>query len=381
MMHNGVPSALLAALLFGASTPLASLLAGRIAPVTLAGILYAGSGCGLAVWFFLRATLAARRARRTAAQPQARATAQDRPTRLCRSDLPWLAGAIAAGGVAGPVLLMMGLTHTPAASASLLLNMEGVFTALLAWCVFRENVDRQIFFGMLCIIAAGVLLAWAPQAAGSGVAGSAAGSAAGSTPGAATGTLLILGACLCWAIDNNLTRKISASDPVQIACIKGLVAGVVNLSIAAALGLPMPPLLPVLAAAAVGFCGYGLSLVLFVMALRQLGTARTGAYFSVAPFAGAAMSILLFGILPAPLFWLAAALMGVGLWLHLREHHAHLHVHAPLHHAHAHTHDAHHQHAHGPDWDGSSPHSHPHQHALLSHSHAHYPDIHHRHPH
>jgi drug/metabolite transporter (DMT)-like permease len=350
-MHRGVIYALLAAALFGASTPFAKLLVGTVPPIALAGMLYLGSGLGLLAWLVLRAVR--------------RRNDQDQPAGLTTPDLPWLAGAILAGGIAGPVLLMIGLTLTPASSASLLLNMEGVLTSMLAWFVFKENFDRRIFIGMLFIVAAGILLSWEQVPA----------------LGVPAGALAIVGACLCWAIDNNLTRKVSASDAVQIACAKGLVAGVVNLGIAAMLGVRMPAGPAMLGAAVVGLSGYGLSLVMFVVALRHLGTARTGAYFSAAPFVGAVLSLLLLREIPSAAFWLAAALMGIGIWLHLTERHEHEHEHEPLTHAHAHVHDAHHRHEHDFEWDGTEPHTHPHRHAPLRHTHAHYPDIHHRHEH
>jgi drug/metabolite transporter (DMT)-like permease len=218
---------------------------------------------------------------------------------------------------------------------------------------------------MLFIVAAGVLLSWEQVPA----------------LGVPTGALAIVGACLCWAIDNNLTRKVSASDAVQIACAKGLVAGIVNLGIAAMLGFGMPGAPAMLGAAAIGFSGYGLSLVMFVMALRHLGTARTGAYFSAAPFVGAVISLLMLHEIPTPGFWLAAGLMGIGIWLHLTERHEHEHEHEPLSHTHAHVHDEHHRHEHDFEWDGTEPHTHPHRHAPLRHAHPHYPDIHHRHEH
>lgn len=350
-MHTGVIYALLAAVLFGASTPFAKSLVGQMPPVTLAGVLYLGSGIGLLVCYAVRAVV--------------KRHAQDKPVALTRRDLPWFAGAVAAGGVAGPLLLMAGLGSVSASSASLLLNMEGVLTSMLAWFVFKENFDRRIFIGMLLIVAAGVLLSCDQKPAA----------------GMPWGALAIVGACLCWGIDNNLTRKVSASDPLQIAGTKGLVAGAVNLAIGLALGGAMPETRTVLLAGVVGFCGYGLSLVLFVLALRQLGTARTGAYFSAAPFAGAALSLVMLGEVPGALFWIAAALMGGGIWLHLTESHAHEHEHAPLSHAHKHSHDEHHRHAHDFDWDGVEPHAHAHQHTPLRHSHPHYPDIHHRHGH
>lgn len=349
--QKGVIHALLAAVLFGASTPFAKILVGQMAPAMLAGVLYLGSGIGLLACYGVRAL--------------ARRDAGNQPVTLTRRDMPWFAGAVAAGGVAGPLLLMLGLTRVAASSASLLLNLEGVLTSLLAWFVFRENFDRRIFIGMLLIVAAGLLLSW-DQAPATGL---------------PWGAIAIAGACLCWGIDNNLTRKVSASDPLQIAGAKGLVAGSVNLAIGLTLGGVLPAAPTLLLAGLVGFCGYGLSLVMFVLALRHLGTARTGAYFSAAPFAGAALSLALLGEVPGTVFWIAAALMGAGIWLHLTESHGHEHDHEPMEHAHTHRHDAHHQHEHDSDWDGIEPHAHLHRHAPLRHRHAHYPDIHHRHEH
>lgn len=351
MAPTGVGYALLAAALFGASTPFAKILVEEMAPVLLAGVLYLGSGVGLALWFGLRSLL-----------PSGKYTAQ---ARLGKADLPWLAGAILAGGIVGPVLLMAGLTSTPASSASLLLNMEGVFTALLAWFVFKENFDRRVLIGMLLIVVAGILLSWQESL----------------QVGYPLGALAIVAACLCWAVDNNLTRKVSAGDAVEIAAIKGLVAGGVNLAIAFMLGLHIPLDGMLLVAALVGFCGYGLSLVLFVLALRHLGTARTGAYFSTAPFVGAVISLLMLGESPDTAFFLAGGLMAIGIWLHVTERHSHPHEHLPMRHAHAHRHDEHHQHEHDFPYDGAEPHVHAHEHARLSHTHRHFPDIHHRHGH
>ena len=340
--------ALAAALLFGASTPLAKLLGDSTSPVLLAGLLYLGSGVGLALLMAVRRALGR----------------GDAVGGIPRRDVPWLAGAIVAGGVLGPALLMAGLATTAAAPAALLLNVEGVATALIAWLVFKENADRQIVLGMLLIVAGGVLLAWQPG--GTGV---------------APGALLIVAACLCWAVDNNLTRKISANDALLIACLKGLCAGVVNTVLGLSGGAALPAAAPLAAMLAVGFAGYGLSLALFVVALRSLGTARTGAYFSVAPLFGVLIAFALWPQPPAWAFWPAAALMAIGVWLHLRERHEHPHTHTPMAHAHPHSHDAHHRHAHEFAWDGAEPHTHPHAHVPLTHAHAHYPDIHHRHPH
>lgn len=346
-MHRAaIVYALASAALFGASTPLAKLLVGEVQPLALAGLLYLGSGIGLLAWFLLRKR-------------------DERATNLSRADLPWLAGAILAGGVVGPALLMYGLTRTDGATASLLLNLEAVLTASIAWIVFRENVDRRVFLGMAAIVAGGAVLSWDEMPRAGGLAG----------------PLLIAGACLAWAIDNNLTRRVSGGDAVTIAGLKGLVAGAVNLSLALFQGASLPGPGILASAAAVGLFGYGISLVLFVVALRNLGTARTGAYFSVAPFFGAALAVLVLRESPSVAFWIAAALMALGVWLHLTERHEHEHLHQPMEHTHPHVHDEHHQHGHGFAWDGGEPHSHPHRHRSLAHSHPHYPDLHHRHDH
>lgn len=342
----GVGVALGAAFLFGGSTPFSKLLLGQVAPVLLAGLLYLGSGLGLGVLLLLR------RGQKTEAP-------------LTRGDWPWLGGAVIFGGVLGPLLLMLGLSATPASTASLLLNLEGVFTALLAWFVFRENFDRRIALGMIFIVAGGVLLSWQ-------------GARGFSLPLSA---LAIMAACGCWGIDNNLTQKVSGGDPMQIAAIKGAVAGSVNLTLALILGARFPALPTVAAALFVGFLGYGLSLVLFVLALRHIGTARSGAYFSLAPFVGAAASLLLLRESVGPLFFAAGAFMGAGVWLHLSEKHKHEHLHEGLEHSHRHVHDEHHQHPHPLGLDPSEPHTHPHVHESLRHTHPHFPDIHHRHRH
>jgi drug/metabolite transporter (DMT)-like permease len=191
----------------------------------------------------------------------------------------------------------------------------------------------------------------------------------------------VAGACLCWAIDNNLTRKVSANEPIVIAGTKGLIAGITNVGLALAFGAPRPPAPLIAAAATVGFLGYGVSLVLFVLALRGLGAARTGAYFSTAPFVGAAIAIAAFHEPASTAFWVAAMLMAVGVWLHLIERHEHEHSHELLIHTHSHQHDSHHRHTHAFAWDGREPHTHEHRHDSITHSHPHYPDIHHRHGH
>lgn len=346
-MNLNVVYALGAAALFGASTPLAKALGLNLSPILLAGLLYLGSGLGLTLLRLIR-------------------DSGWQPSGLKASEWPWLIGAIAFGGVLGPVALMFGLTLTSGATASLMLNLESVLTAVLAWVVFKENADRRIVAGMLAIVAGGLLLAW-PQ-----------GSAQSQSW---IGPLAVALACVCWAIDNNLTRKVSASDSVFIAGIKGLTAGLVNCALALALGAKLPHIAVLGPTLIVGFLGYGISLVLFILALRGLGTARTGAYFSTAPFLGAAIAIVLFGEPVSMTFWGASLLMGLGVWIHLKERHAHEHQHLALLHSHRHVHDEHHQHEHAFQWDGVEPHSHEHQHTPIRHSHPHFPDIHHRHKH
>ncbi|MBH2008666.1 MAG: DMT family transporter [Xanthomonadaceae bacterium] len=339
----GVLAALGAALLFGAGTPLAKLLLNTVSPWMLAGLLYLGSGIALTLYRFV---------------------SQAPAVKLPRHEVIWFAGAVAAGGIVGPVLLMLGLAGMPASGASLLLNAEGVFTALLAWFVFKENFDRRIARGMLAIVAGAVVLSWNGEA-----------SFAETWP-----TVAILGACLAWGVDNNLTRKVSLSDATWIASIKGLVAGTVNLSIALLMGMSWPPLPNVLSAMMVGLLAYGVSLSLFVLALRHLGTARTGAYFSVAPFFGAVLAVLMGEAITMPLL-AAGVLMAIGTWLHLTERHKHEHTHEQILHDHEHVHDEHHQHAHDSPIAPGVKHRHSHQHVLLTHAHLHFPDAHHRHRH
>jgi drug/metabolite transporter (DMT)-like permease len=345
--QTSIIAALIAALLFGASTPFAKLLLGEVTPILLAGLLYLGSGLGLWLIRLIR----------------------DRgllPAGLTARDWPWLLAAIATGGVLGPILLMYGLSSTAASSASLLLNLEAVFTALLAWLVFHENAGWRVVLGMAFIVGGGAVLACSPHALAS-------------APG--RGAFAIAGASLCWGLDNNLTRKVAASDALFIAATKGLVAGITNCALALALGAKLPPWPLLGAAMTIGLAGYGVSLVLYILALRGLGSARTSAYFSTAPFLGAALAVTVFHDPASGAFWLAALLMAAGVWLHLIERHEHEHGHPAMSHAHPHVHDAHHQHQHDFEWDGSEPHSHAHAHASLRHRHRHYPDLHHNHRH
>jgi drug/metabolite transporter (DMT)-like permease len=309
LANPGVQAALVGAVLFGAGTPIAKLLLGSVSPWMLAGLLYLGSGLGLTLY---------RLVRRAA------------PVRIPRAQLLPLIGAVFFGGVVGPVLLMVGLAGASASGASLLLNAEGVFTALIAWFIFKENVDRRVALGFLLIVAGTVVVAWPSEL----------------SFGAVLPSLAILGACLAWAIDNNLTRIVALTDASWLAATKGLVAGPVNLVLAFALGATLPPVLVVGAAMLVGLGAYGLSLMAFIVALRHIGVARASAYFSVAPFFGAVLAIVLGEPITLALL-VGAVLMAAGVLLHLRERHSHEHTHNDgITHTHEHYPDANHRHTH-----------------------------------
>ena len=348
--NRGILYALSAALLFGISAPAAKFLLLSAPPQLLAGIFYLGSGFGLFFIMLWRTLRNQNKSQEASLQGQ---------------DWSWLALATLFGGILGPVLLMSGLLRTDAASASLLLNLEGALTAALAWFVFREHYDKRIVVGMIFIVAGGLLISWAGSPSWQSF----------------LGPLFIAAACLCWAIDNNVTRQISASDPLQITFIKSVVAGAINLILALSFGSQMPRLSLLTLMGLTGFFGYGLSLYCFVLALRHIGSSRTGAYFSLAPFIGAIISLFFLG---GTITWqlaIAAALMAIGIVLHLSENHDHEHTHDELEHEHKHVHDEHHRHQHSANDPIGEPHSHWHRHDPLTHKHPHYPDIHHRHGH
>ncbi len=345
----GAAFAIASAILFGASTPIAKLLlGGGLNPQLLAGLFYLGSGAGLGLILLGRAV----------------AGSIPREARLRREDLPLLGLAVLLGGALAPWLWMLGLERTSAASAALLLNLEGLATMAIAWVVFRENVDRRLLLGALAILAGAVLLSFTQGSLRAG-----------------NGALLVAGACLAWGADNNLTRPLAKADPMQIAAIKGLVAGSANVLIAVAAHARMPSAPSIAVAGCVGFLAIGVSLVLYVLGLRHLGAARTAAYYSTAPFIG---SLIAVGMLSEPLgprLIAAGVLMAIGLYLHLSERHHHRHHHELLEHAHRHVHDEHHQHAHGALDPPGEPHSHWHRHDPVTHAHPHFPDLHHRHRH
>lgn len=341
--------ALLAAVLFGASAPIAKLLLGEIEPVALAALLYLGSAAGILLFKSFQGSAA------------------DAEARLRREDLGWLAGSVLAGGIAAPILLLFSLQHTAAATASLLLNFEGVATASIAVLVFKEAIGQRAIWAVSLVTLASVLLSWDT----------------GGRWGISLGALGILGACVLWGIDNNLTRNISAKDPLTIVLVKGSGAGTFSLLLAVLLGHSFPALIAIGGALVVGSLSYGLSIVLFIRAMRGLGAARTSALFGTAPLAGVVLSFLLFREMPAALFWVALPLMVGAMFLLLREKHDHHHLHEPVTHEHRHRHDdGHHAHDHpGLVVERDLVHSHVHTHQPLMHNHPHLPDVHHRHLH
>jgi drug/metabolite transporter (DMT)-like permease len=281
-----IAPALIAPLLFGLGAVASKALLTDISPVLLAGLLYLGSGLGLGAVWLLRP-----RSSGLAGQP------------LERADLPWLSGAIICGGVAGPVLLMLGLVRTPASAASLLLNLETAFTALLAWSLFGEKGTARLVCGIALVLAGGAVLSWPERGA--------------TAHGHWAGSLLVAAACLAWGLDNYLSQRISAKDPVSIAAIKGLVAGIVNASLALASGASIPAPALLMKAALLGFLSYGVSLVCFILSLRRIGSARTGLYFALAPFFGAVAGLLFLREPFTARLALAAGLMAAGAVLGL----------------------------------------------------------------
>jgi drug/metabolite transporter (DMT)-like permease len=353
MNFGPLVSVVLSAALFGMSTPLAKILLGDVHPVALAGLLYLGVFLGLTVYSGVMKIAAGRRGK----------SLEGREARLEKRDLPWLAGAVIAGGIIGPVCLMAGLSRISGFSASLLLNFEGLATAFIAVLLFKENAGKMTWLALGLMTAAGVILSWNPGGR--------------FTP---QGPVLVLLAMIAWGFDNNLTRQISDKDPAQIARIKGLVAGTFSTAAAFLLGQGFRPGFPIAYALLVGALCFGLSLILFIVALKGLGAFRTGAFFSVGPFIGALASIV---ILKDPVRWTMAAaglLMVVGVSIVVAEKHSHAHRHERTIHSHSHGHgNLHHLHPHA--GHVREPHTHEHVHEEVDHIHGHWPDVHHRHGH
>ncbi len=343
-MKRAYGEAIAAAAAFGLAAPLAKRLVGEVAPLVLSGLLYLGAGALLLV---------------------AGAVSKSREAPLRRADAPKLIGVIAAGGLAGPLLLLYGLAHTSGMISSLLLNLEAVFTVLIAAAIFGEHVGRRGVAALLAVVAGAVVVG---------------GLSDGKWGASPLGALAVAAACAAWAVDNNLTRALADRSPVAIVTIKGLAAGSLSFGAGLLLGAPLPDGKRIGAALLVGAVGWGASLLLYVRALRTLGAARTGALFATAPFVGALAAFPILGERPQALLPVGGGLMAVGVILLLSERHGHPHTHPVEQHEHLHVHDDHHQHAHDGS-EGPEPHAHPHRHDELTHDHPHADDIHHRHRH
>jgi len=333
--------ALLAALFFGASAPISKLLLGDVSPVLMAAFLYLGSGTGIALVKIAQ-----------------RITSKQMEAGIRSPDVKWLAGAILSGGIAAPIILMISLKNTPASTASLLLNFEGVGTTLIALFFFRESISRRALAAILAITLASIFLS-TNLTGGFGF---------------SLGALGVLLACVLWGVDNNFTRNISAKDPLTIVAWKGLVAGTFSLLLGLLLGQQLPALISILSILLLGFISYGLSTMLFIYSMRGLGAARTSALYGTAPLAGVLLSFVIFKDPITLLFGVAAALMAAGALLLANEEHAHFHIHMPVVHEHRHTHEDFHNHD-----ENDVVHAHEHEHPQTEHEHGHMPDIHHRH--
>lgn len=340
--------ALLAAALFGVSPTLAKSIIGESSPVLLAGLLYVGSGLGLSLFMSISSSGSFRELGSLSFRKRMK-----------------LAGATLSGGILAPLCLVYGIRLGSAFEVSLLLNLESVTTTVIAWWIFREHVGKPVWAGKVLLILGGIAISYHP---GSPVAFS------------LSGWLVFL-ACVFWGIDNNLTRDVDELSPSVLAATKGWVAGSFNVALALVLGAGSSMSgLHVLETLSIGAFSYGMSLVLFILALRKLGSSRTSTYFAIGPFFGMFFALLLLSERPSHFQWVAAAIMGFGLWILSHESHEHEHTHEVLTHRHRHLHDEHHQHLHS-GGEGEEPHDHVHTHTELTHHHPHWPDVHHRHGH
>jgi len=345
--NSGAIFALASAALFGISPALAKVAIGEMSPLMLAGLLYLGSGVGLRLILLLK-----------------RQTVFSAVTTLKSPQVYRLIGTIVFGGILAPLAFAYGIKSGLAFEVSLLLNLETVTTTVFAWFIFQEHVSKRVWLSKILILAGAIALTLKPS---NGFAISPA-------------SLWILAACIFWGIDNNLTRDLEELSPTVLASIKGLAAGLFNTVLAFILGQYAAEPLQVVSTLGIGALSYGISLILFINALRLIGSARTTTYFAAGPFFGMLFAMVVLAEFPNPYQWGACFVMLVGVWALSREQHTHLHTHEPVRHKHRHVHDEHHQHAHD-GTEGTEPHDHFHSHTPITHAHVHWPDIHHRHNH
>jgi drug/metabolite transporter (DMT)-like permease len=346
-MLSGQFLAILSAALFGVSPVLCKMLIGEMSPALLAGLLYLGSGIGLQLLLLY----------------QHRNFARELGQISLRSRLKLL-GAVISGGVVAPLCLTYGIKYGAASEVTLLLNLETVATTLISWLFFKEYIGPRLWTGKILILIAAAIIVFRMEG----------------TPSLSLSGLLVVFACIFWGVDNNLTRDVEELPATVLAGIKGLGAGVFTTLLALLFTSGRATGLQISGALTIGALSYGLSLVLFVEALRRIGSARTSTFFAVGPFIGTLLSIVMLGERPPAPYWIAAALMLGGVFLLYREKHRHLHTHEAITHHHSHCHDEHHQHDHE-SMEITEPHDHIHTHGPITHIHGHWPDIHHRHGH
>ena len=341
---GGVIAAVLAALAFGVTTPIVAWAGRDVGAFMTASLLYLGAAATALVL-------------RVATRPSA--------PRLRRSDLPRVLAVALVGGAVAPTLLAWGLQRAGATLGALVLNLEAVFTVLLARAFFREPIGSRVAIAVAAMALGGVALtldAWSSPRWG------------------VTGLLAVIGATAAWATDNTLTRPLAERDPLEVVVAKGSLGGAATLAVAAAFGQSVPSAGPTVVLLACGATGYGLSLRLYLLAQRRIGAGRTGSVFALAPFVGAALAFALGERTGGPFTLLACGLFAAGVYLHVTERHGHRHGHPATAHEHVHRHDdGHHDHAHDPPVEGE--HAHPHGHDPVEHDHEHAPDLHHGHGH
>lgn len=344
---SGAVIATLAAVLFGVSPVLIKIVSGKIPPILMAGILYIGSAAGLAVL-------------RLSRREKFFAPLKQLPLRQKKQ----LCGAILCGGILAPICLAYGISQAPAFLVSALFNLETVATTLIAWWIFKEHVGGRVWFGQALILVGSIVISFAGSVSMSVLFPS----------------LCIAAASILWAIDNNLTRDIEELPGALLAEVKGHVAGIFNTGLGLFLGQRIADANAIAGTFVIGIFCYGISLLCIVVALRKIGTSRTGTFFSMAPFVGMLASVVFLAERPPMSQWIAGVLMFLGICALYQEHHEHEHTHEEMEHTHMHVTDAHHQHEHDGN-EGPEPHSHKHKHTRLTHTHPHHPDIHHRHGH
>lgn len=345
MRMRGAAAALGAAVAFGSTAPAAKVLLAHVEPLMLGAVLYLGAGVGLTI---VRLVVPSRRAEAA----------------LRRADVPLLVGVATFGAIVAPLLLLTGLRRVSAVTGSLLLNLESPFTVALAVVWFGEHLGGRAALGTVAMLLGAVTLCLGPDLAFSSQ---------------LSGVVAVAGACLAWAIDNNLMQRLALRDPLRVAQAKGLLGGGLAFVIALGAGADVPPVGTLSAGVAVGFVSYGLSVALALYAMRLIGVAREAAWFATAPFIGVVASVAVLGEPFGARELVALVFMAAGLVLLMTERHSHWHVHEPLRHDHRHVHDEHHQHLHAPDDPLGEPHAHEHTHAALAHEHPHATDVHHRH--